>query len=299
MDIFRNMQIFVEVAREKSFRGAAESLGIPNSTVSRRIAELEKDVGLRLFDRTTRRVTLTDAGRSYFADCERIIKDAQLAREQLTDLRTSPAGKLRIVANMVPASQWIVPVLPAFCSRYPEIKVELDIISDEPSPTEEDVDVAFIMGPVTQEDLVARPILKLEHLGLYASPEYVRQHGEPVNPAELSHHEGLRHLHLPEWPLLHAPSGDIETIRPRGKVRIANFEALQQLSLQHMGVTVWHNWRAQDLVAKGRLKRILPKWTLQPWEVYAVTTSRHIPAKVRAFIDFVIEQQPQQAKNHA
>ena len=131
MDIFRNMQIFVEVAREKSFRGAADNLGIPNSTVSRRISELESDVGLRLFDRSTRRVTLTDAGRLYFDNCERILEDARLAREQLADLRASPSGRLRVVSNMAPATEWLVPLLPAFSLRYPDIEVELDIISEE------------------------------------------------------------------------------------------------------------------------------------------------------------------------
>ena len=293
MDVFRNMQIFVEVAREKSFRGAAENLGITNSTVSRRIADLEDEVGLRLFDRSTRRVVLTDAGRSYFADCERIMEDARLAREQLANLRALPAGKLRVVSNSVPASHWIIPVLPAFSLRYPDIEVDLDIISDAPSPLEEDVDVALVMGPVTQEDLVARSVLKLEHLGLYASARYVQERGEPLTPAELSGHEGLTHLHIPDWHLVHTPSGNRETVAPRGKVRVASFQALQELSLQHMGISVWHNWLARGPVKRGELQRVLAEWTLQPWGVYAVTTSRHIPAKVRAFVDFIIEQQPQ------
>jgi DNA-binding transcriptional LysR family regulator len=292
MDILRNMQIFVEVAREKSFRGAADNLGIPNSTVSRRIAELERDVGLRLFDRSTRRVTLTDAGKLHFANCERILDDANLAHEQLTDLRASPSGKLRIVSNVVPANEWIVPLLPAFSLRYPDIEVELDIISEEPSPMGKGVDVAFVMGPITQEDLVGRKIIRLTALGLYASPSYIQEHGNPTNPAELRDHEGLRHLRLPEWKLINNSSGKVETVSPRGRISVANFDAIHKLCLADMGICIWHEWRARKLVEDGRLQHVLPQWSLEPWEFFAVTTSRHVPAKARALIDFLIEEMP-------
>ena len=292
MDIFRNMQIFVEVAREKSFRGAAENLGIPNSTVSRRIAELENEVGLRLFDRNTRRVSLTDAGRLYFANCERILDDARLAREQLADLRSTPSGRLRIVSNMAPANEWIVPLLPAFSIRYPEIVVELDIVSDTPSPAGKGVDVAIVMGPVVQEDLVARQVIRLTDLGLYASPGYIQENGEPNSPAELSEHQGLTHLKIPRWRLVHSSSGKTETVSPSGRVSIANFTALQELCLADMGICIWHKWLAREQVDNRRLQRVLPQWSLEAWEFYAVTTSRKMPAKARAFIDFLIENQP-------
>ncbi len=267
MDIFRNMQIFVEVARAKSFRGAADNLGIPNSTVSRRISELERDVGLRLFDRSTRRVTLTD-------------------------LRATPSGRLRVSSNMAPANEWIIPLLPQFSLRYPDITIELDIVSDTPSPTNKGVDVAVVMGPVEQEDLVARQIVHLTGLGLYASPGYIQQHGEPRSPADLCAHEGLTHLKIPKWRLINRKSGEVETISPRGRVSVANFTALQDLCLADMGICVWHKWRTQELLKKRRLQRVLPQWSLEPWEFYAVTTSRHVPARVRAFIDFLIEKQP-------
>ncbi len=289
MDIFRSMKIFVEVARKKSFRSAADSLGIPNSTVSRRIAELERDVGLRLFDRSTRRVTLTDAGRLHFANCERILEEARLAQDQLTDLRTSPSGKLQVVANVVPANEWIVPLLPAFSLRYPEIAVELDIVSDVPSPLEKGVDIAFMMGPVTQEDVVAREIVRIEEFGLYASPNYIEEYGKPTTPAELDEHEGLRHLRIPEWRLVNRASGTLETVSPSARISVANFQSLQTLCLAGMGICVWHNWVVKDLVDKGQLQRVLPEWTLDAWEFYAVTTSRHVPAKARALIDFLLE----------
>ena len=289
MDVFRSMQIFVEVAREKSFRGAAESLGIPNSTVSRRIAELERDVGLRLFDRSTRRVTLTDAGKLHFANCERILEDARLALEQLGDLQASPSGALRIVANVVPANEWIVPLLPDFSLRYPDITVELDIVSDVPSPTDKNVDIAFMMGPVTQEDVVAREILRLEEFGLYASPSYIEEYGEPMTPAELGQHEGLRHLRIPEWRLVNRASGKVETVAPTARISVANFHGLQKLCLANMGICLWHNWVVKDHIDKGQLQRVLPDWTLEAWEFYAVTTSRHVPAKARALIDFLLE----------
>ena len=290
MDLFRSMQIFVEVARKKSFRGAAENLEIPNSTVSRRIAELEKDVGLRLFERSTRSVTLTDAGKLYFDSCERIIEDARLAREQLTDLRTSPSGLLRLVANVVPANEWIIPLLPAFSLRFPDITIELDIVSDVPSPLENDVDIAFVMGPITQEHLVARRIIRLEELALYATPAYLQECGEPNTPADLGNHEALRHLRIPEWNLVHTASGKVETILPSARFSVANFMGLQKLCLADMGIAVWHNWVVNDFVEKRQLQRVLPEWSLEPWEFYAVTTSRHVPAKARALLVFLIDK---------
>ena len=294
MDIFRSMQIFVEVARDKSFRGAADNLGIPNSTVSRRIAELEREVGLRLFDRSTRRVTLTDAGKLHFANCERILNEATLAREQLADLRATPSGKLRIASNQVSANEWLVPLLPAFTLRYPEIEIEMDIVSDTPNPAEKSVDIAIVLGPVVQEDFVARQLISLTQLGLYASKGYVRDRGEPSSVAELHKHEGLTHLRIPEWHLVHAGNGKTETVSPRGRISIANFSALQELCLADMGICVWHKWLARELVEDGRLVRVLPQWSLKAWEFYAVTTSRHVPAKARAFIDFLMENQPGQ-----
>jgi DNA-binding transcriptional LysR family regulator len=292
MDIFRNMQIFVEVAREKSFRGAADKLEMPNSTVSRRIAELERDIGLRLFDRSTRHVSLTDAGKLHLDNCEKILDNARLAHEELADLRSAPCGKLSVVANMAPATQWIVPLLPAFSRRYPEISIDLDIASDYPSPLKNGVDVAIVMGPVVQQDLVARQIVELGGLGLYASPSYIEEHGSPDCPAEMGKYQALTHLNVQQWHLVNNGNGKMAIISPNGRIRVANFSALQKLCLAGMGICVWHEFRAQKLVKARQLLRVLPQWSLQPWSFYAVTTSRHIPARVRAFIDFLIQNQP-------
>lgn len=292
MDIFRNMQIFVEVAREKSFRRAADNLEMPNSTVSRRIAELERDVGLRLFDRSTRSVNLTDAGKLHLHNCEKILDNARLAHEELADLRSAPCGKLSIVSNMAPATQWIVPLLPAFSRHFPEISIDLEIASDDPSPLKNGVDVAIAMGPIVQEDLVARQIVELGGLGLYASLSYVEEHGSPDCPAEMCDYQALTHLNIQQWHLVNNSNGDIETISPNGRIRVANFSALQELCLAGMGICVWHEFRAKKLVKARQLLRVLPQWSLQPWSFYAVTTSRHIPARVRAFIDFLVQNQP-------
>ena len=138
--------------------------------------------------------------------------------------------------------------------------------------------------------MVARRILRLDDLGLYASPGYIEQHGEPATPAELCEHECLRHLKIPEWQLINASAGEMEMVNPKARVSVANFQALQNLSLADMGITVWHSWPAKKRVEAGQLVRVLPEWSLQAWEFYAVTTSRHIPAKVRALSDFLIEK---------
>ena len=147
------------------------------------------------------------------------------------------------------------------------------------------------MGPVTQEDLVARRILRLTELGLYVSTDYIQEHGTPSSPADLDKHEGLRHLKLPQWRLIDQRSGEVESVSPSGRISVANFNAIQKLCLAGMGICIWHEWRARKLVEEGQLQRVLPQWTLEPWEFFAVTTSRHVPAKARALIEFLVAKE--------
>jgi DNA-binding transcriptional LysR family regulator len=159
----------VEVAKAKSFRGASDVLQMPSSTVSRRIAELEAEVGLRLFNRNTRRVDLTDAGSVYFVKCKNIIDEAQLAFDELAEMKNNPSGLLRLSMPVAFISEWLAPLLPEFARLYPEIQLDINV-SKVPIPLFSDsADVAIVFGYPTGQDVVPRKIVG-GRTGLYASP---------------------------------------------------------------------------------------------------------------------------------
>jgi DNA-binding transcriptional LysR family regulator len=197
-------------------------------------------VGLRLFNRSTRNVSLTDAGERYFAKCEHIIEEAQNAHAELTDLRTRPSGLIRVSTPAGFAEMWLIPLLPQFGSQYPELELDLNCSQIVPNLISDPVDVALRAGPVEQPDAVARLIWR-EESGLYASPDYLRRRGVPRKPQDLLRHECLGFSTgatvLP-WVLAHADGRRTETIIPGGKMRINYLPALHDLALLGMGITI-------------------------------------------------------------
>jgi DNA-binding transcriptional LysR family regulator len=155
MSIFQNMQLFVAVAQASSFRQAAESLGLPNSSVSRRIAALENELGLRLFNRTTRRVELTDAGNLYFQNCKRIVKEAELAHIELSHLQTHPQGVIRASVPVDFSVIYLSPLMGEFSKLYPGIRFELDLTPNQADLMTDRVDFAFRMGIPQDQQLIA------------------------------------------------------------------------------------------------------------------------------------------------
>lgn len=287
MDVLRNMQIFVEVAKARSFRRAAEILGMPNATVSRRIAELERGIGLRLFNRTTRRVELTESGQRYFERCGRVIQEAMLAHEELADMQARPIGTVRVSLPVDFSVIILSPMLVHFARMYPGIRLELDLTPSQADLAAGSVDLAIRMGPPTEQRLIARQIADLK-LGLYASPVYLKQYGMPATPAALREHECLRMRDGP-WTLWAAKGDRSETIEVTGQITANNVGMLRQLALAGLGIMInAESWAADD-VDQGSLVRVLPGWSPPNAQAYALTETRLLPAKVRVFIDFLTE----------
>lgn len=292
MEVFRNMQIFVEVAKAQSFRRAADVLGMPNSTVSRRIAELERDIGLRLFNRTTRRVELTESGHRYFERCRRILQDAQLAHEELADMQARPSGTIRVSLPVDFSVIYLSPMLAQFAALYPGIRLELDLTPSQADLVAGSVDLAIRMGLPKEQQLIARQIADL-NLGLYASPAYLQRHGKPSTPGALSAHACLCMRDGP-WTLTAAHGGHSETIAVSGQILANNVGMLRQLALAGLGIMMnAESWAAED-VAAGSLVRVLPGWAPPRARAYALTETRLLPAKVRVFIDFLTERMKEQ-----
>ena len=293
MEVFRNMHLFVEVARANSFRRAADVLGLPNSTVSRRVAELERDVGLRLFNRSTRRVELTEGGRLYFENCKRILQEAELARQELVDLQAQPSGVIRASMPVDFSVIYLSPLLADFSLRYPGIRFDLDLTPNRADLVGDPVDVAIRMGRPRDQSLIARPIARLGTV-LVASADYLRRRGLPAHPQDLVNHDCLRMKEAP-WTLIHR-DGSSQTVEVSGQFVANNRGLLQQLALGGQGIVQSaDSWVQADLAAR-RLVRVLPDWTPPVVEAYALTATRLLPAKVRVFIDYLVAQMPQMAQ---
>lgn len=181
MELLNDMALFVEVVKAKGFRSAAEVMGIPNSTLSRRIGTLEKAIGLRLLHRTTRKIELTEAGQLYFERCKRIVDEARLAHEQLGEMLAQPSGVLRASLPVDFAVTYLAPLIAEFAGLYPGITFDFDLTPRRVDLVSEPFDVAIRMGPSEDSQLIARPLASLTP-HLYASPGYLDRSASRTSP---------------------------------------------------------------------------------------------------------------------
>lgn len=291
MEVLSYMRLFVEVARTKSFRRAAEALDMPNSTLSRHISELEKAIGLRLLHRSTRKVELTDAGEVYFKRCQSIVEEARIAHESLLDVAERPSGTLRVSMPVDLATDYLAPILADFAKAYPLIAFEFDLTPRRVDLQSEPFDLAIRIGPPPTAPLmlVARRIALLSRY-LYASPAYLKGAPPLKHPADLKQHV----LCIAQGAVR---QGDVARIFNRGgevaEVMTATRFAMNSVGLsralakQGVGIAALDTELARDDVATGRLRRVLPGWNLTPVEVHAITETRFLPARTRLFIEFV------------
>ncbi len=288
--MLKNMQLFVEVAKAKSFRRAADVLGMPNSTVSRRISGLERDVGLRLFSRTTRQVELTDVGRAYFESCERIIAEARIAHQALVNMQAEPCGVIRVSMPVDFSIVFLSPLLADFAALYPDIRFDLDLTPASANVVGDAVDVSIRMWEPKEQNVIAKHIATLQ-TGLYASPAYLKSRDVIRQPQDLLNHECLR-MRESGWVLRHADGSGIETVAVSGQFVANNLGFLRDLALQDKGIFFNAQKTAQRDLADQTLIRVLPEWSMPTAPVYALTATRLLSSKVRIFVDYLAEKLP-------
>lgn len=289
MDIQLNdIALFVEVAKRKNFSHAAEALNIPTSTLSRRVSELERGLGMRLLNRSTRRIDLTEAGALYFERCRHIVEEARVAHEQLQNMAAQPKGRLRISLPTSLAQLFLTDVIPEFRSLYPDIECDFDLSMRPVDPISNPFDLVLRFGQQPDSSLVARQIvLMTQHL--YAAPQYLALHGEPRVPADLGHHECLRPSMSDAFSYWVLQSGDkVERVQVSGRLAANNIGMLGRLASQGLGITplVMSDSMTRAIRQAG-LVRVLPDWALTPIPLFALMPSRMVPAKTRAFLDFI------------
>ncbi|MEE9929218.1 LysR family transcriptional regulator [Microvirgula aerodenitrificans] len=289
MELLNDMALFVAVVKAKGFRHAAEAVGMPNSTVSRRISALEKAIGLRLLHRTTRRIELTEAGQLYYERCKRIVDEARLAHEQLGTLLAQPTGTLRASLPVDFANTYLAPLIAEFAGRYPGIRFDLDLTPRLVDLVAEPFDVAIRMGKPPDSGLIARQLASLSSF-LYASPRYIEQAGEPRHPLDLAQHAclGFRTGKAGTW-TLHRGEESV-AVAVDGRFQLNSAGLIRRLSSLDQGIAVLPAEIVDEEVAQGRLRRILPDWEGPSTPVYAMTETRLLPAKTQRFIEFLRER---------
>lgn len=283
----QHMALFVEVARARNFTRASAKLGVPTPTTSRAIAAMERRFGVRLFDRTTRKVELTDAGQRYFDRCAPLVDAARLADEVLREAATLPTGLVRVSMPVDFGVQIAGPLLAEFALMNPGISLDLDLSPQHSDLISEHVDVAIRFGAVEDDSLVARRLGWIER-SLFASGAYLQRCGTPQQPDDLAEHQCIlvlgskRHV---KWRLTRGEN--MVEVAVGGRVAANNHALMQELAERGLGIAALTPSLVRAALRAGRLVPILQAWSLSRMPVNALTTSRLQPACVRALIDFL------------
>jgi DNA-binding transcriptional LysR family regulator len=279
--------VFVRVIEDGSFSGAARALGLPTSTVSRRVARLEAALGARLLHRTTRKLSLTAAGRLYFERSARIIAELAEAELAVSELGSSPRGLVRGTAPVSVAG--IDRLVTDFLVRYPDVQIEMDLTNRTVNLVAEGYDMAIRAGDIGDSSLIAHRLAD-SHLLLVASPAYLRRRGTPRTPKDLRDHDAVIYARWPSsqesW-TLRGPRGPIR-VPVRGRIIANHWSVLKQAALAGLGIALMPDVYCLQELESGRLKAVLPKSTPAMGGVYVVIPSRrHLSPAVRAWVDFV------------
>jgi DNA-binding transcriptional LysR family regulator len=292
MDKFGDMAAFVRVVEARTFTQAAERLGWSKSVVSRRIAELEERLGVRLLNRSTRRLSLTEAGQAYYERCARILADVDETEEAVSSLHAAPRGLLRVNAPMTFGMLHLAPAISAFMDRYPEMEIDLVLNDRFVDLIDEGFDLALRIGNLADSALIARKLAPCLRVAC-ASPGYLARRGVPADPAALAGHDTLLYSNIAnadQWRLTDR-EGFEHAVRVKSRLRVNNGDVLREAAAAGLGITLLPTFIVAEAIAEGRLKAILCDYRPLPTAVHAVYPhNRHLSTKVRAFVDFLAER---------
>ena len=290
MDRIDAMQAFVVVADLKGFAAAARKLDLSPPAVTRLIAALEQHLGVRLLQRTTRSVTLTDAGRRYLEQIRRILADLEEAERVAEGERSRPSGRLVVSAPVGFGRLHVSPLMSAYLKRHPGVSAELRLEDRVISLVEDGIDLSVRIGHLADSSLVARQVGAMRRI-VVASPAYLKRHGEPTTPQAIAAHQTIlfgASAVTGEWRFVDGSSEFRVNIAPRLATNSA--DAALQYAEQGGGLTRVLAYQAADAIKRGRLKIVLAQFEQPPLPIHIVyPTSRLLSAKVRAFIDLAIE----------
>jgi DNA-binding transcriptional LysR family regulator len=283
----QDMVFFVEVARALSFTRASKASGIPLATLSRRVSSMEKRVGVRLFQRTTRRLALTEPGRRYLERCEHIVQDAATAQEVLKEAAERLSGHLRLSMPVEFGLTLIAPIIDEFARQYPGITVDADLTPRPADFIDEKIDVSIRLGENRDSSLIVRRLGNAARL-FYASQSYLARNGEPAHPQDLSRHECILQSYMAQPGVWRAVSGKKAIdVNVHGRFSTNNVSMTLKFAEQGHGIAALSPPIVRQAFDSGAVRQILVDWSLPPMPVHAVLASRLVPTRVRVFVDFL------------
>lgn len=282
------MAIFAHVVEAGSFTGAAKNLGLPKSTVSRKITQLEERLGVRLIQRTTRSLRLTDTGTAYYNHCARILSEIEEANIAVTQMQSTPTGTLRITAPVLFGSTILAGLLAEFSEMHPQLTIDMVLSDSRLDLVQEGFDIAFRVGQLEDSSLIGRYLGDVRAI-LCASPDYLKRSGSPKAPDELPSHTLVSSMQWIQWHLIGPNQQELNlAIKPR--IQVNDFASIYSLVLAGAGIAPVPMMLAASALRSGNLVHVLDDWSFDAAPIHALYPSnRHLSAKVRSFIDFILE----------
>jgi LysR family transcriptional regulator, regulator for bpeEF and oprC len=292
MNKLQAMQLFVRVVETGALTRAADSLQIPKATATTLLQQLEADLGVKLLNRTTRRVSVTADGAAYYPRCVAILAQIRETEESLAQRQAAPSGRLRVDAPTLIARLIIVPALPGFFARYPEIDLQLGSSERRADLIEEGIDCAVWSGELEDSGLVARRVGQL-YFGTCASLSYISVHGQPHHPGELASHRCINHFsprsgRMFDW--VFAKNGERIQTALRGHIALDDENSYLAAAEAGLGIAQIPAFVLKEALERGSLELVLGDWFPEPAPLNVVyPQNRHLSSKLRVFVDWVAE----------
>ncbi len=289
-DSLYEMSVFAKVVASGSLSSAARDLGVSTAVVSRRLAALEARLGVRLLNRTTRRLALTDEGASYHEACARILAEIEDADAAAAARRVEPQGLLKVALPASFGHKHIAPLVPPFAARFPKIQLAFSLSDRTVNVIEEGFDLAIRIGELEDSSLAARKLAPNRRV-VCASPDYLRRHPAPRTPEDLQRHNCLTTNDLQMNWEYKGPDGKRGVVRVSGHYACDNWEVLREWAMAGLGIALKSTWDVRRQLEDGTLVPLLPGYDFgTDVAIYAVYPHRrYLPAKTRVFIDFLAD----------
>jgi DNA-binding transcriptional LysR family regulator len=285
---FEAWAIFAAVVEHRSFSAAARALGLSKATVSKAVTRLEAHLGTSLFHRTSRALTLTEAGRALAPRARRILDEAVCAEEEASDAATAPKGLVRLAAPMTFGLQRVAPAIAGFLADYPGITIDLCLDDRKIDLIEQGIDVALRIAQLPDSSLRARRLMPIR-AHVVASAAYFAAHGRPGHPAELSGHRCIWYANSETWRFT-GPGGEQVSVKPEGPLRSSSGEAMLPALRAGLGITILPDFIVGPDLAEGTLEAVLDDWAPPPIALHLVTPPSPLrPARVEALIGFLVQ----------
>lgn len=290
MDPVSGMTVFARVVEANGFTAAARDLGLSKAAVSKHVARLEDRLGVRLLNRSTRRLGLTEAGRDYYERARRILAEVEEAELSAASRQAHPRGQLRVNAPVTFGQSHLAPLLPAFMHRYPQVQVDMVLNDRFVDLIEEGFDMAVRVAELPSSSLIARRLCGAPHV-VAAAPSYLAARGRPKHPRDLTRHDCLLYSYLAsgdEWRFIE--EGRTFGVRVAGPLRANNGDVLRHAAVAGLGIVYAPDFVIADALASGSLAPLLEEWRMPDVGVHAVyPPGRPLGAKLRVFVDFLSE----------